>query len=63
MEFTAGGRFVDNDGDHGDYVINGNTITFNWDNFYPMSFTFRVSGNRLTIDGANPRTRNVLHRR
>ena len=47
--FQADGRFVDRDGDWGTYSIDGDTITFAFDTFAPVTLNFRLSGNRLTL--------------
>jgi len=57
--FTNDGRFRDRDGDTGDYRINNNTLTldFDMDGFGPFDLTMRFSGNtlRLSGDGLNVR--------
>ena len=49
LVFDADGRFVDADGDAGDFVIDGDTLTLNFDEFMPEEFTFRIRSNRLTL--------------
>lgn len=49
---SEGNRFVDRDGDEGDFIIDGNTLTLVFDNamFGPFEFTFRLGANRLTLE-------------
>ena len=49
--FDADGRFVDADGDAGDFVIDGDSLTLNFDDFPSMELTFRIRSNRLTLTG------------
>ena len=60
LVFDENGRFVDGDGDWGDYIIDGDSLTLEFDHFFPFTFNFSISGNRLTFtdDGA----RLTLHR-
>jgi len=61
LTFDADGRFVDGDGDWGSFILSGNTLTFQFDEFGAISVNYRIRGNRLTLtgDGLNI----VLHRR
>ena len=47
--FSADGRFVDRDGDAGDFVIDGDSLTLDFDEFPPIELTFRIRSNRLTL--------------
>ena len=50
LVFTADGRFTDNDGDDGDFTIAGDQLTITFDGpFYPLTMTFRIRGDRLTL--------------
>ena len=51
LVFDEDGRFVDKDGDGGTYTIDGNTLTLEFDFFYPISITFNIRGDQLTIEG------------
>ncbi|MCL2841856.1 MAG: hypothetical protein FWE28_00080 [Oscillospiraceae bacterium] len=51
--FEEGGRFVDRDGDEGDFIIDGDTLTLDFDGFGPFEVTFRLRGNRLTIEAGD----------
>ena len=55
ITFTADGRFVDKDGDQGDFHIDGNTLTLDFDAFRPITLTFQVRGNQLSITGSGIR--------
>jgi len=43
LVFTADGRFTDGDGDDGDFVIDGDTLTFEFDLFHPIIVNFTVT--------------------
>ena len=58
--FEANGRFTDRDGDSGDWIIDGNELTFAFDQFHPITVTFNLSRNRLTLSGDGIHV--VLHR-
>ena len=51
LSFTADGRFVDRDGDWGDFRISGNLLTLDFDDFETATVNFRLRGNRLTLTG------------
>ena len=51
LVFDEDGRFVDKDGDAGDYIIDGNSLTLEFDAFLPFDFNFSISGDQLTITG------------
>ena len=62
LVFTEGGRFMDNDGDWGDFIIDGNRITFAFDHFFHQTFEFRISGRNLTLSEVGSNNRNQLPR-
>jgi len=53
--FNADGTFVDNDGDMGIFIVEGNSLTFAFDDFHPITLYFDVDGDQLRIfaDGLN----------
>ena len=60
LSFTADGRFVDGDGDWGDFRISGDVLTLAFDDFAPVTVNFQLRGNRLTLTA--PDLRIVLQR-
>jgi len=50
LTFEAGGRFIDRDGDAGTFTIDGDTLTLAFDEFDDFEVTFRLRGNRLTLE-------------
>jgi len=53
LAFDANGRFLDRDGDAGDFIIDGDSLTLEFDNFGPIAVTFTLRSNRLTLTGPN----------
>ena len=52
LVFDANGRFSDADGDPGDFTIDGDTLTLEFDDFFlSIEATAQIRGNRLTISG------------
>ena len=49
--FYENGRFADRDGDEGFFIIDGDSLTLRFDEFEPITFTFRILGDRLLIAG------------
>jgi len=49
--FDENGRFVDKDGDAGDFRIDGDSLTLAFDNFDAITVTFEIRSNRLTLTG------------
>ena len=49
--FDANGRFTDRDGDEGLFSIDGSSLTLEFDDFEPFTFSFRLRGDRLTLTG------------
>jgi len=60
LTFYENGMFTDRDGDSGSFTINGNSLTFNFDDFDPFIVTFNLSRNRLTLTADDLRV--VLNR-
>ncbi|MCL2857719.1 MAG: hypothetical protein FWE19_08410 [Oscillospiraceae bacterium] len=60
--FDKNGRFVDRDGDWGDFTIIGDTLTLRFDGFLPVTFNVRISrnGNQMMLEEGH--TRVILHR-
>ena len=51
LVFDANGRFTDKDGDVGTYIIDGDSLTLEYDGFEPFTFTFSLTANQLTLTG------------
>ena len=51
LTFDENGRFLDKDGDGGTFTIDGNTLTLEFDDFDPITFSFRFRGDELTLIG------------
>jgi len=51
LTFDENGRFVDNDGDGGYFTISGNSLTLEFDDFHPITITFRIRGDQMTLSG------------
>jgi len=49
--FEENGRFADRDGDGGTFTISGNSLTLEFDDFYPLTVTFHIRSNQLTLSG------------
>jgi S1-C subfamily serine protease len=49
MTFHGNGRFIDNDGDWGNWRLNGNRITFDFDMSDSITFFYALSGSILTF--------------
>jgi len=58
--FEANGRFVDRDGDVGDWSIDGNDLTLAFDMFPPLTVSFSISRDRLTLTGEGWQGENFL---
>ena len=61
LTFSANGRFVDGDGDEGRFQTRERTLTLNFDDFSPISFSYNIIEDQLTLLGDD--TRMVLTRR
>ena len=55
LTFDARGRFVDADGDAGDFIIDGDSLTLHFDEFMPVELSFQIRSNRLTLTGEGMR--------
>ena len=62
ITFTDDGRFVDRDGDTGNWSIDGNTLTLDYDDFDTWSHSMRFSFGELILSGDDI-GRVALHRR
>jgi len=51
LVFDANGRFIDNDGDEGYFDIDGSSLTLDFDDWDPLTVSFRLRGDRLTLTG------------
>ena len=51
--FDGDGRFTDRDGDEGTYIISGDMLHLDFDDYERNSMNFSISGRRLTIKQGN----------
>jgi len=51
LSFDENGRFVDGDGDWGDFSISGNSLTLAFDDFTPITVNFELRRNPLPFIG------------
>ena len=49
LTFDGSGNFVDGDGDRGVFVISGNVLHFDYDEYARNTVNFRIRGNRLIL--------------
>ncbi|MCL2828942.1 MAG: hypothetical protein FWD99_09455 [Oscillospiraceae bacterium] len=49
--FDENGRFVDADGDEGSFQTRGDALTLNFDAFRPITVSYSIRGNQLTLTG------------
>jgi hypothetical protein len=57
--FTTSGRFTDNDGDSGNFVVGDDEITFDWDAFELQTIRYTLSDDTLTLAGRTTLRRRV----
>ena len=49
LSFSEDGRFVDRDGDGGDWRMFSNTLTLDFDEYAARTFTYEFRGNNLVV--------------
>ena len=49
LTFDGNGGFIDGDGDRGSFIISGNVLHLDFDDYGRNTFNFQLRGNRLTI--------------
>ena len=49
LTFDSSGNFVDGDGDGGSFIITGNVLHFDYDEYARNTVNFRIRGNRLIL--------------